>query len=677
MALFILAGCQKKVEVMENTLGEPSSHYSLCLQDLPGNMASSTSQFFDGEAVYLCGRELNETPVLGKLLGTEFDRYLVPEGISFLHACCKTEADLVVIAGDFPAVHYNSIGQFCENPQENYALYLLRYDGVGDLIEQVPIELESGGGINVSSVLYLDGFFYLLSPNALIQIDSHGQVKNTLCPDGLSFLSQCIVQDRLAVCYYDMTDGITKISLTSPELQFETIFSDASMIISGFGVSDHDEILLIADHVLYSYSQEDNDLEKVYDFYESGVLDTEYSNIFGFNGNYMFGRSFQESITGLTYYEETAEKKPLILWTFSVDKYLEKLVTSFNQTHPDYQIQVENVNSIEESQLKAKIISGAGPDLYLTGSSGGFGELNSEAVFEDLVPFIQNSSSVSEENLIMPLVSSINSGDRIFKFPITFVLFTAVCKDDIVPASTMSLAELNELPQVQNGEISIVPSYLGSAGAWSWGSNLYVCKYFDKEHGVCNFETDEFVELLELSAAIDKNPPSQDVPSIFNFEWIPGTLRMLYYQKTYGEEFELNTVFGSGFSVEMSLSISNTSKNKEGAWEFIEYCHFADIAGESFLLPASAARLDQLLDEARSSGVWWSETHQYIPLSSFTTDMLKDAIYRTKNSYASDEIIINIMQEEANKFFAGDRNAEETAAVIQSRVDIYLAEKYG
>lgn len=158
----------------------------------------------------------------------------------------------------------------------------------------------------------------------------------------------------------------------------------------------------------------------------------------------------------------------------------------------------------------------------------------------------------------------------------------------------MSLAELNELPQVQNGEISIVPSYLDSAGAWRWVSNLYVCKYFDKEQGACNFETDEFVELLELSAAIDKNSPSQDIPSIFNFEWIPGTLRMLYYQKTYGKEFELNTAFGSGFSVEMSFSISNTSKNKEGAWEFIEYCHFADIAGESFLLPATSECLDQL-----------------------------------------------------------------------------------
>ena len=677
-ASFVLSGCQKDAAVERDPPGMTTSNFTLSFQDLPGNMASSTSQFFDGEAVYLCGRELNETPVLGKLLGAEFDKYPVPEGISYLHACCKAEEELAVVAGDFPAAGHDAAGQFCESPQENYALYLLRYDEAGNLIGQVPIDFSNESGVNVSSARYLDGFFYLLSPNALIQIDSSGQVKNSLCPDGLSFISQCIVQDWVAVCYYDITEGTTKISLISPDtdLRLETIFSDASIIVSGIGVSELGELLLIADHAVCSYSQVNNTLEEVYDFYESGVLDAEYSNIFEFNGNYWLGRSFQKNIIGLVY-EETAEKKPLILWTFYVDKYLEKLVTGFNQTHSDYQIQVEDVGNIEDSQLKAKIISGAGPDLYLPGSSGRFSELNSEAVFEDLAPFIQNSSSVSEENLILPLVASVNSGDRIFQFPVTFILYTAVCKNDIATASTMSLDELNNLPQVQNGEVSIVPSYLGSEGAWSWLSNLYICKYLDRENDSCNFETDEFIELLEFCATINKTPQSQNIPSIYNFEWIPGTLRMLYYQKTYGESFELNTAFGSGFGVEMSFAISNTSKNKDGAWKFIEYCHFADIAGEGFSLPASAARLDKLLDEACSSGVWWPETRQYIPLSSYTADMLKDAIYRTKNTYASDGIIQNIMQEEANKFFAGDRSAEETASMIQSRVAIYLSEQYG
>lgn len=92
---------------------------------------------------------------------------------------------------------------------------------------------------------------------------------------------------------------------------------------------------------------------------------------------------------------------------------------------------------------------------------------------------------------------------------------------------------------------------------------------------------------------------------------------MLYYQETFGESFELNTAFGSGFGVEMAFAISNTSERKDGAWKFIEYCHVADIAGERFSLPASATRLEQLLNEARNSGIWWEERQQYIPLSNY------------------------------------------------------------
>ena len=41
------------------------------------------------------------------------------------------------------------------------------------------------------------------------------------------------------------------------------------------------------------------------------------------------------------------------------------------------------------------------------------------------------------------------------------------------------------------------------------------------------------------------------------------------------------------------------------------------------------------------------------------------------------ELGVEIMDEEAEKFFAGDRDAAETAWIIQSRAGIYLMEQYG
>lgn len=672
--LFTLSACGSPSSDENNN--KTASNFTLSLQDLPGSMVSSTSQIIDGEAIYVCGREVNETPVLGKYLETKFVEYYIPDNVSYLHACCKAEDGLAVVAGDFPAARYNAVGQYCENKQEKYALYLLTYDNAGKLMDQVSIDLRDLSGINVHSIQYLDGFFYLLSPSAFVQIDANGDVTNSLCLDSMSFISQCIYKNRITVCYYDINEGMTKISFISPKtnLQFEDIFSDISMTVSGIGISDTGELLIIANNAIYIYTQTNNELEIIYNFYESGVLDTEYSNIFSINGNYMLDRPFQKNITGLIY-GEIVEKNYLLLWTHYIDKNLEQLVSGFNQTHSDYQIQVENVSSLEVSQLNARILSGSGPDLYYTGGFDGFGELSGNAVFEDLVPFIQSSNLVCEENLIMPLVESMNGGGRIFTFPISFVLYTAVCKNDLAFDSTLPLFEINKLPQVQNGDVSIFPSYLSAADVWYWISNLYICKYLDKENAVCNFKTDEFIESLEFCATIDETPRDQDIPSIFSFEWIPGTLRMLYYQETYGESFELNTAFGSGFGVEMAFAISNTSEHKDGAWAFIEYCHTADILGERFSLPASTTRLEQLIDEAQTRGVWWEDQKRYIPLSNYTIDVLKNAIYSTKNQFANDTIVLSIVQEEANQFFAGDRDAEETAEIIQSRVDIYLAEQ--
>ena len=92
---------------------------------------------------------------------TEFDEYYVPDNISYLHACCKAGDNLVVVAGDFPEGRYDATGQYRENKQERYALYLLTYDNTGELIEQIPVDLLDESGINIRSIQYLNGYFYL------------------------------------------------------------------------------------------------------------------------------------------------------------------------------------------------------------------------------------------------------------------------------------------------------------------------------------------------------------------------------------------------------------------------------------------------------------------------------------------------------------------------------------
>ena len=42
-----------------------------------------------------------------------------------------------------------------------------------------------------------------------------------------------------------------------------------------------------------------------------------------------------------------------------------------------------------------------------------------------------------------------------------------------------------------------------------------------------------------------------------------------------------------------------------------------------------------------------------------------------------DKEVLDIVMDCSGSFFAGDKTVEETAAVIQSRVKVYLSEQYG
>lgn len=69
----------------------------------------------------------------------------------------------------------------------------------------------------------------------------------------------------------------------------------------------------------------------------------------------------------------------------------------------------------------------------------------------------------------------------------------------------------------------------------------------------------------------------------------------------------------------------------------------------------------------------------YVPLqlSRYSVQQLRSLIERTDTVLNAYPDIIEIMVQESEKYFAGERSAEETAAATQSRASIAAAEKYG
>ena len=134
------------------------------------------------------------------------------------------------------------------------------------------------------------------------------------------------------------------------------------------------------------------------------------------------------------------------------------------------------------------------------------------------------------------------------------------------------------------------------------------------------------------------------------------------------------------------------SQNKEGVWEFFKYLMSSQYQRSiKQALPALAESLEQIMDaqmqigETVSLGMLRTDgnggfTQESLKIGLPTAAMkaqLLEIIDSIDGMNEYDPALLETVQSEAARFFAGDCTAEEAAASIQSKASIYLSEQYG
>ena len=91
-------------------------------------------------------------------------------------------------------------------------------------------------------------------------------------------------------------------------------------------------------------------------------------------------------------------------------------------------------------------------------------------------------------------------------------------------------------------------------------------------------------------------------------------------------------------------------------------------------MPATAADLEAIIDRcARGEAVDWDGTALVLDEAAY--DQFQQLLENTTVVAETDTTMREIVTDEAAYFFAGERTAEETAALIQQRVSLYLLEQ--
>jgi hypothetical protein len=237
--------------------------------------------------------------------------------------------------------------------------------------------------------------------------------------------------------------------------------------------------------------------------------------------------------------------------------------------------------------------------------------------------------------------------------------------------------------------------------------------FLDPETGKCNFDSDEFVKILEYSNQYMTEFP-EDFWEDYDYEAYTNLYRQdkalinysyLYTFRDYN--WNCNYRFGEetvllGLPIEGSegtilrpsalMGISDKCKDKEAAWDFISSCfsdeYYEENQGE---FPSLEKKMDEMIELSTQKPFWVDENgnKEYydenfwigntpVPVEPIKKEKaleIKEFVTHVTTTYSWDEELNKIVDEETQGYFKGQKSAKEVAGIIQSRLQIYINEK--
>lgn len=419
---------------------------------------------------------------------------------------------------------------------------------------------------------------------------------------------------------------------------------------------------------------------------------------------------------------EIPEKTLVILASLEPSQSLEKAVAEFNRENSQYHVITENYGydfyNSEDAHIRldGAVVSSAAPDI-LDLHFLDFNKYGDPALLEDLTPYLERSGVLDKEDYLENLLEAYTvDGKLLFltpSFHVSLIVGRASRTEKPDSWSMEDVYWLTEENPEQNRLLDDGTDYELNTYDYlleRFCSDYYLDRFIDWEKGTCSFDSPEFSRLLLWVGEHGTESPDRSGTATRFYEerLIPEEALLLEasvgtdfryigrWEVLLGEEIRLMgypTADGRGSvrcSVSSPLGIVSSSEEKEGAWEFMEYYLSRQHDRYAEGLPARKSQLRKIADRAckreisdgREPGplghmVLGEESIPYYAPSEEQVDRLLCLIEEADFTPVSDaeKSIISIVTEEAENYYGGVRNLEDTAEIIQNRVGLLLQER--
>jgi len=407
--------------------------------------------------------------------------------------------------------------------------------------------------------------------------------------------------------------------------------------------------------------------------------------------------------------DELPEKQQLKLGTFNFESSTRYAVELFNQNSNTHSIDVIDYslfNTDEDSgagllRLSAEIIAGNAPDI-LDLYNLPLNSYVSKGLLVDLYPFLDADPELSRSSLIESVLKASEIDGSLYRIVPSFFIGTILGNPKVLgsgPGWTFdeftAVLDANPEADLPLGSMNSKMAFFGLAIR----SNME--KYIDPASGTANFDSDDFINLLELANTF---PPEQNMDNTVSSHRLIAEGRqimdMWYFwdfvsYPIYRTMFSGELVFkgfptenrdGSAFIPFASIAVTTSCKEPDVAWEFVRLFLLEEHQNNivTYAMPSNRAVFEERLISAMSpppgTGMMTSdgfilEDLEDIAISQEEADKLRDFVNSITRMSSDDDALWTIVSEGAEDFFNGRGTAQETARIIQNRAAIYLSEQ--
>ena len=388
----------------------------------------------------------------------------------------------------------------------------------------------------------------------------------------------------------------------------------------------------------------------------------------------------------------------LVYGTVDLSAAMKERIVSFNRTNPDYYIAVEEYGSEDpwagKIRLQAAVTSGNGPDILDLYGAENYISYAEKGYLEDLEPYLLKED-FSDDILWQVQDLYRVDGKLYMQVPHFSMRGLAIHPEYAGDGEGWNLASFLQLVERNRGEKYIVAGSTARAILYMLLEGLQG-ELVDMEGKESHFDTPEFIRLLELCKENGKTGfmadgmsygPEEIVDKVlFSSQYLNVPMSCMELYAYYGENaLPYGYPIGDGqvFLVENNqdaCGISSSSGNKEGAWEFLRTLYEEDYQVEM----SGGINVSWGIRES----CWYRMWDSYLSVDGlgfngrtvdppteedverFAKMLLQGKLTANLVPYDVTELVL----EEAEAYFSGDRSVTETAGIIQNRVQLILEE---